>query len=92
MHRRWTIPLVLALVVCFSGGWLLQREVGTDPGEQERLFENVLSYVRDYHVDSLSEIGAVPARHHRHAEGASRSLRRVAHRPGLRPPPGADDR
>jgi carboxyl-terminal processing protease len=55
MPRRWTIPLVLALVVCFSGGWLLQREVGTDPGEQERLFENVLSYVRDYQVDSLSE-------------------------------------
>jgi carboxyl-terminal processing protease len=57
MPRRWTIPAVLVPVVCFSGGWLLQREVGagSDVYQQERLFENVLAHVRDYHVDSLPE-------------------------------------
>ncbi|MGH7497526.1 MAG: S41 family peptidase [Gemmatimonadales bacterium] len=57
MSRRWMVPLTLALVACFSGGWLLQRElaVGTDVYQQARLFEDVLAHVRDYHVDSLPE-------------------------------------
>jgi carboxyl-terminal processing protease len=51
------IIAVLAIVVCFSGGWFLQRElaVGPDVYQQARLFENVIALVRDYHVDSLSE-------------------------------------
>jgi carboxyl-terminal processing protease len=57
MARRWTIVAVLALVVCFSAGWFLQRElaVGSDVYQQARLFENVLALVRDYHVDSVPE-------------------------------------
>ena len=57
MYRRWTIPAILVPVVCFSGGWLLQREVGagSDVYQQARLFESVLAHVRDYHVDSLPE-------------------------------------
>src|SRR5262245_5289849 len=57
MARRWTIVAVLALVVCFSAGWFLQRElaVGPDVYQQARLFENVLALVRDYHVDSIPE-------------------------------------
>jgi carboxyl-terminal processing protease len=57
MSRRWTVPALVALVACFSGGWLLQRRlgVGDDVYQQARLFEQVLAHVRDYHVDSLPE-------------------------------------
>jgi carboxyl-terminal processing protease len=57
MIRRWTLPAVVALVACFSGGWLLQRRIGVgrDVYQQARLFEKVLEHVRDYHVDSLPE-------------------------------------
>ncbi|HET9040514.1 MAG TPA: hypothetical protein VFN40_10100, partial [Gemmatimonadales bacterium] len=57
MKRRWTVPALLALVTCFSGGWLLQRRlgVGEDVYQQARLFEQVLAHVRDYQVDSLPE-------------------------------------
>ena len=57
MSRRWTVPALVALVACFSGGWLLQRRlgVGGDVYQQARLFEQVLAHVRDYHVDSLPE-------------------------------------
>jgi carboxyl-terminal processing protease len=57
MNRRWTVPAVLALVVCFTSGWFLQSRLGPQ-GElyrQARLFETVLAHVRDYHVDSLPE-------------------------------------
>ena len=94
MPRRWTIPLVLALVACFSGGWLLQRRlgVGTDPGEQARLFENVLAHVRDYHVDSLPEAELYQRAIDGMLKAAARSLRRAARRQGLRAPPGAHHR
>ena len=57
MIRRWTLPAMVALVACFSGGWLLQRRIGMgqDVYQQARLFEQVLEHVRDYHVDSLPE-------------------------------------
>src|SRR3954471_22651770 len=57
MTRRWTIPALMALVACFTGGWLLQRRlaVGNDVYQQARLFEQVFEHVRDYHVDSLPE-------------------------------------
>jgi hypothetical protein len=57
MNRRWTVPAVLALLVCFTSGWFLQSRL-SPAGEvyrQARLFENVMAHVRDYHVDSLSE-------------------------------------
>jgi carboxyl-terminal processing protease len=45
------------MLVCFSGGWLLQRRLGAgnDVYQQARLFETVLAHVRDYHVDSVPE-------------------------------------
>jgi carboxyl-terminal processing protease len=57
MTRRWIVPALIALVVCFSGGWFLQRRlgVGDDVYQQARLFEQVLAHVRDYQVDSLPE-------------------------------------
>ncbi len=57
MTRRWTVPALMALVACFTGGWLLQSRlgVGDDVYQQARLFETVLAHVRDYQVDSLPE-------------------------------------
>ena len=57
MTRRWTLPAIVALVACFTGGWFLQRRIGVgrDVYQQARLFEQVLEHVRDYHVDSLPE-------------------------------------
>jgi carboxyl-terminal processing protease len=57
MSRRWAVLALLAMLVCFSGGWLLQRRLGagSEVYQQARLFETVLAHVRDYHVDSLPE-------------------------------------
>jgi carboxyl-terminal processing protease len=57
MSRRWAVSAVLAMLVCFSSGWLLQRRLGagTDVYQQARLFETVLAHGRDYHVDSVAE-------------------------------------
>ena len=57
MSRRWAVSALLAMLVCFSSGWLLQRRagVGADVYQQARLFETVLAHVQDYRVDSLPE-------------------------------------
>jgi carboxyl-terminal processing protease len=57
MSRRWKVLAALALVTCFTSGWLLQRQVaaGGNVYQQARLFESVLAHVRDYHVDSIGE-------------------------------------
>ncbi len=57
MRRRWTVPAVLAMVACFTGGWILQGRLAgrSDPYQQARIFEEVLLHVRDFHVDSLTE-------------------------------------
>jgi carboxyl-terminal processing protease len=57
MNRRWTVPTAAALVACFTSGWFLQSRLGShaDVYREARLFETVLSHVRDYHVDSLPE-------------------------------------
>ena len=57
MTRRWTTPALMALVACFTGGWLLQARlaVGDDVYQQARLFEQVFEHVRDFQVDSLPE-------------------------------------
>lgn len=56
MNRRWTVP-ALALVVCFTSGWFFQGRLagGDERYRQARLFETVLTQVRDYYVDSLPE-------------------------------------
>ena len=57
MPRRWKVLAMVAMVLCFTSGWLLQRRLaaGGDVYQQARLFENVLAHVRDYHVDSITE-------------------------------------
>ncbi|MFI5207878.1 MAG: S41 family peptidase [Gemmatimonadales bacterium] len=62
MSRQRIVVTTLVAVVAFaSGGWLMQRQGGGngqgDPTvyQQARLFDDVLSHVADYYVDSLDE-------------------------------------
>lgn len=58
MKTQRALLLVLVGVVSFvSGGWLLQRGVarGSNIYQQARLFDDVLSYISEYYVDSLGE-------------------------------------
>jgi carboxyl-terminal processing protease len=57
VRRRWTVPAVLAMVACFTSGWILQGRLAgrSDPYQQARIFEEVLLHLRDFHVDSLTE-------------------------------------
>jgi carboxyl-terminal processing protease len=72
MAGRWTVLPAAAMVTCFTSGWLLQRQVeaGGDVYQQARLFETVMAYVRDYHVDSIAE----PELYRRAADGLLANL------------------
>ena len=75
MARRWTVLPAAAMVTCFTSGWLLQRQVSAggrgDVYQEARLFETVLAFVRDYHVDSVAE----PDLYRRAADGLLANLR-----------------
>jgi carboxyl-terminal processing protease len=72
MARRWTVLPAAAMITCFTSGWLIQREVAAqgDVYQQARLFETVMAYVRDYHVDSIGE----PELYRRAADGLLANL------------------
>ncbi|HET8624221.1 MAG TPA: S41 family peptidase [Gemmatimonadales bacterium] len=57
MKQRWSLVAMVAVISFFSGGWLLQRgvAVGGNVYQQARLFDDVLSHVHTYYVDSLPE-------------------------------------
>jgi carboxyl-terminal processing protease len=61
MSRQRIVVTTLVAVIAFaSGGWLMQRQGGGGQGDptvyqQARLFDDVLSHVADYYVDSLDE-------------------------------------
>ncbi len=57
MKQRWAMTVLVAVISFLSGGWLLQRGSGADGGvyQQARLFDDVLSHVRKYYVDSIPE-------------------------------------
>jgi carboxyl-terminal processing protease len=58
MKRQRVVVTVLVAVVAFlSGGWLLQRgsQGGANVYQKARLFDDVLTYVAEYYVDSLPE-------------------------------------
>ncbi len=57
MKQRWSLIAMVAVISFFSGGWLLQRgvAVGGNVYQQARLFDDVLSHVHTYYVDSLAE-------------------------------------
>lgn len=57
MNRKWLLVSAMAGVALVTGGWLLQRD-STPQGsvyQQARLFDDVLSRVADFYVDSLDE-------------------------------------
>ena len=54
MKHRWGIIGAVAVISFASGGFLLQQSVqGTGGATDERLFEDVVSHVNNYYVDSL---------------------------------------
>ena len=57
MRQRWGVIGLVAVVSFFTGGWLLQRGAAADGNvyQQARLFDDVLSHVSQYYVDSMSE-------------------------------------
>lgn len=57
MKQRWGVIAVVAAISFFTGGWLLQRGAATGGNvyQQARLFDDVLSHVHDYYVDSIPE-------------------------------------
>jgi carboxyl-terminal processing protease len=57
MKQRWGVIGLVAAISFFSGGWLLQRGVaaGGNVYQQARLFDDVLSHVHSYYVDSIGE-------------------------------------
>jgi carboxyl-terminal processing protease len=58
MKRQRVLVTVLVAVVAFlSGGWLLQRSSQGESGvyQKARLFDDILSYVSEYYVDTLNE-------------------------------------
>lgn len=57
MRQRWSVIGLVAVVSFFTGGWLLQRGAAADGNvyQQARLFDDVLSHVSQFYVDSLSE-------------------------------------
>jgi carboxyl-terminal processing protease len=57
MKQRWGVIGLVAVISFLSGGWLLQRGVaaGGNVYQQARLFDDVLSHVHNYYVDSIGE-------------------------------------
>ena len=57
MKQRWGLLATVAVMSFFSGGWLLQRGVAAGGAvyQNARLFDDVLSHVSSYYVDSLPE-------------------------------------
>jgi carboxyl-terminal processing protease len=57
MRQRWGLIAGVAIISFFSGGWLLQQGAARDGGvvQQARLFDDVLSHISAYYVDSIPE-------------------------------------
>jgi Periplasmic protease len=57
MRQRWVLILLVAVTSFFTGGWLLQRGAASDGNvyQHARLFDDVLSHVSAYYVDSIGQ-------------------------------------
>ena len=57
MRQRWGLIALVAVISFFTGGWLLQRGTSRDGDvyQQARLFDDVLSHVSAYYVDSIPQ-------------------------------------
>jgi len=56
-RQRILITSVVAVVAFLSGGWFMQQGTGQDESvyQRARLFDDVLTHVADYYVDSLDQ-------------------------------------
>lgn len=58
-RQRVVVTSLVAVIAFFSGGWLMQQQGGGQSQgnvyQQARLFDDVLSHVSEYYVDSLDE-------------------------------------
>lgn len=56
-RQRILVTALVAVVAFLSGGWLLQRgsQGGQNVYQKARLFDDILSYVAEYYVDTLQE-------------------------------------
>jgi len=57
MRNRIGMVVVVALISFFTGGWLMQQGIASAGGSYHgaRTFDDVMSYVNRYYVDSLGE-------------------------------------
>ena len=57
MRQRWGLIALVAVISFFTGGWLLQRGTARDGNvyQRARLFDDVLSHVAAYYVDSIPQ-------------------------------------
>jgi carboxyl-terminal processing protease len=57
MRQRWVLILLVAVTSFLTGGWLLQRGTAQDGNvyQRARLFDDVLSHVSAYYVDSIGQ-------------------------------------
>jgi carboxyl-terminal processing protease len=57
MNRKWLVVLAMSGMALVTGAWLLQRDSGPQGTvyQQARLFDDVLSRVADFYVDSIDE-------------------------------------
>ena len=57
MNRKWLLVSAMTVVALVTGAWLLQRDTGPQGTvyQQARLFDDVLSRVADFYVDSIDE-------------------------------------
>jgi carboxyl-terminal processing protease len=58
MKHRWGVIALVAVLSFVTGGWLVQRGVGSDGNvfQQARLFDDVLRHIDAYYVDSIGEV------------------------------------
>ncbi len=56
-RQRVVVTTAVAVIAFLSGGWLMQRTAQPQQNvyQQARMFDDVLSHVSDYYVDSLDE-------------------------------------
>jgi carboxyl-terminal processing protease len=57
MNRKWLLVIAMSGMALVTGAWLLQRDASPQGTvyQQARLFDDVLSRVADFYVDSIDE-------------------------------------
>ncbi len=53
-NRRYALLGLIAIISFSSGGWLMQNDQQKDLADKRRLFQQVLQFVSEYYVDSIT--------------------------------------